>query len=357
VTVSSRLLVGMNRTTSRLRAALAAGVTVSALGLAVPAVAAPPVHAARVHTHVTQARLGSPPRVLLMEGRTINEPDGTSTRVPVAKLSGIYWSLVGRARHGFVLAHYDTHLHLDLYSLRHGSRQLLARTGAAPEDTQVLVGGTAGRIATWSLDDTAEHSLGAVYGAGGALLDQVKVHGGSRMLAFDGTRAVIAAHGRTQLWTPGSGKPVRLLSHQPVLASFAHDVLFLRIGSHLIGRTSLSAPGAPHWQAPFGPVGLSGDGRLVVGNVLGHTDRIQVRRVRDGHIVADLAVPGHANSQPLLLEDDHHVLVQATVRHRGVSLFRCGFQGHCVRTWPWRSASLFAGWHFSGPGLGTGFET
>jgi hypothetical protein len=140
------------------------------------------------------------------------------------------------------------------------------------------------------------------------------------------------------------------------LASLSHDVLFERLPSGRSGPTSLSAPGTPTWTAPFKATGLSADGRLVVGDVRGPSDRIQVRQVGSGKVVADLAVPGHANWQPLAIQGNHQVLVQATVHGKGRSLFRCDFQGTCLRTWSWLSDSIFAGSHFSGPAFGIDFD-
>lgn len=329
---------------------------VTTSGLAM--LAAPATAAAPVRTHLAQARLGSLPRVLLMEGRSINRPHEAPVRVPLPPLSGTYWSLVGRASHGYLLVNYDNHLHLDLYRLQHGSRTLLARTGAIPEYADVLAGDGGRRVAFWSQDNTAEHSVGKVYDARGHLRSKIRVTGSSRMLDFDGSRAVISGPS-TSLWTVGSA-PTTISSEHADLASLRHDLLFVRTSDGTVGPTPLSAPGVPSWTAPFKPTGLSADGHLVVGDVTGHTDRVQVRRVGNGHVVADLAVRGHVNSEPLLFEGDHRLLVQALVHHEGLSLFRCGFSGastgHCVRTWPWRSASFFAGWHFSGPDLGTGFR-
>jgi hypothetical protein len=175
------------------------------------------------------------------------------------------------------------------------------------------------------------------------------------MLDFDGDHAVVSGP-TTSLWTAGSA-PVQISADHAYLASLRYDLLFVRTASGRVGPTSVSAPGTPSWTAPFKPTSLSADGRLVVGDQTGHTDRIQVRRVSDGHVVADLAVRGHVNDEPLVLENDHHLLVEALVGHRGLSLFRCGFSGHCVRTWGWLSGSVFSGAHFSGPGLGTGFRT
>ena len=84
----------------------------------------------------------------------------------------------------------------------------LAR-GATPEDAQVLVGGAAGRIASWSLDDTAEHSVGKVFAAGGRLIQQVRVPGASRMLAYDGRRAVVSGRKATRM-PPASGPSISL---------------------------------------------------------------------------------------------------------------------------------------------------
>jgi hypothetical protein len=346
-----RLLVGMKRSPSRLRAVLAAVATVSAIGL----VAGPATAGGPVPTHLSHAPLGPPPGVLLMEGRSINRPDGTSQHVPIPRLSGTYWSLVGPAPGGYLLVNYDNHLHLDLYRLSHGARHLLARTRAIPEYADVLAADHGRRVAFWSQSNTAEHSVGKVYDARGRLVTQTRVAGSSRMLDFDGDHAVVSGP-TTSLWTAGSA-PVQISADHAYLASLRYDLLFVRTASGRIGPTSVTAPGTPSWTAPFKPTGLSADGRLVVGDQTGHTDRIQVRRVSDGHVVADLAVRGHVNDEPLVLENDHRLLVEALVAHRGLSLFRCGFSGHCVRTWGWLSGSLFSGAHFSGPGLGTGFRT
>jgi hypothetical protein len=351
VTVSSRLLGGMNRTATQWSAGVAVLVAVSGLGLTTT----PATAATRVETHLARAHRGPAPHVLLMEGRTLNRANGSSLRVRMSRPASIYWSLVGRSPGGYVLARYDTHLHLDLYRLSHGTRHLLARTGGTPEDEQVLGGPGGRRTASWSPTPTAETSVGKVFGPDGTLVAQTKVSGDSQMLAFDGKHVVFSGSGTT-LWTLGS-TPTTISSDRAVLASFDHDLLFLHVSAGEIGATSLSAPGSPSWTAPFTPTQVSADGRLVVGDVTGRSDRVQVRRVSDGHVVADLAVRGHANGQPLVLEGNHHVLLQARVPHRGLSLFRCGFTGHCVRTWSWLSASIFAGWHFSGPGFGTGFET
>jgi hypothetical protein len=346
----------MNRTSARLGAGLAVSLTVAlTFSGAGPATSAAPAAARTVTVHLAHAPMGAPPRLLLMEGRTINLPDGRQQRVQLGKNAGTYWSLVDRGLGGYVLANYDNKLHLDLFTLRHGSRQLLAHTGGTPEEQQVLAAPGGRKVASWSPSQTAEHSLGKVYGSSGKLVARVKVAGDSRMLAFDGHEAVVSGSS-TSLWTLGS-TPVTISSDPAVLASLDHDLMFIRTAVGVTGPTSVSAPAAPAWTASFLPTGLSADGTLVVGDVPGHSARIQVRRVTDGHVVADLAMKLHANSQPLVLEDDHHILVQSLVGHHGISLFRCGFGGHCVRTWSWQRSSIFAGWHFSGPGFGTGFET
>jgi hypothetical protein len=345
----------MKLTAPRLRVVLTTVLTtvlaVSGIGLFLgPATAATPVP-----THLAHAQVGPPPDVLMMEGRSINRPDGTSLRVPLPRLSGTYWSLVSSAPGGYLLVNYDHHLHLDLYRLRHGTRHLLARTRAVPEYADVLAADNGRRVAFWSQGNAGEHTVGKVYDARGRLVTQVRVAGSSRMLDFDGDRAVISGP-TTSLWTTGAA-PVQISADHAYLASLRYDLLFVRTADGRVGPTSVTAPGAPAWTAPFKPTALSADGRLVVGDVTGHTDRVQVRRVGDGHVVADLAVRGHVNDEPLVLEDDHHLLVEALVDHHGRSLFRCGLTGHCVRTYGWLSGSVFSGAHFSGPGLGTGFRS
>jgi hypothetical protein len=173
------------------------------------------------------------------------------------------------------------------------------------------------------------------------------------MLDFSGRQAVVSGPD-TLLWSAGQ-VPAVISDQHAVLASFAHDVMFLRTSAQATGPTAISAPGTPAWTAPFLPTAVSADGTLVVGHAVHDGSRIEVRRVADGHLMADLRVPGHSSSAPLWFQDVHHVLFQAHVAHEGSSLFRCDLAGSCTRTWKWLPTSVFSSWHFSGPVIGVNF--
>ena len=125
------------------------------------------------------------------------------------------------------------------------------------------------------------------------------------------------ARGRTTLVSPGPGAR---------LADLAADVLVRRAdGISRVAR--LSRPARVRWTSPLVP--LATDGRLVL--LAGPTGAaVEVRRIGDGRLVADLAADrsaGRDGIEPTQAwwDDADHVLLSD-----GSRLVRCGVDGDCV---------------------------
>ncbi len=71
--------------------------------------------------------------------------------------------------------------------------------------------------------------------------------------------------GRTRVMDWVSHSTCTRIATVAVAADLGHDLLWVRANGRIFGPTSLSAPDAPAWAAPFPPLGLSPEGATAAG--------------------------------------------------------------------------------------------
>jgi hypothetical protein len=127
-----------------------------------------------------------------------------------------------------------------------------------------------------------------------------------RILDFTGPRMILDRRS-TWSWRPGRA-PLRIDRRHANFADVQHDLVSLRARDGRYGLTKLSHPSRLRWKARFRPDAASPDGTKVVGVhvTAHHREILQVRRVRNGAVLAHFLV--HGKGYPARWEDNHTVL-------------------------------------------------
>lgn len=144
-------------------------------------------------------------------------------------------------------------------------------------------------------------------------------------------------------WVPRTSETV--IARRAAFVDLQRDLAFVRVQGRDYGPTSVSAPAAPAWSAPFAPLDISPDGGRALGLRISRSsfdDRgvVEVRSMTDGSLLDAIALGDHvtmdnwsittSHEQTLRWEDDSHYVVQMPVRG-GAVLVRCRVGGRCER--------------------------
>lgn len=212
---------------------------------------------------------------------------------------------------------------------------------------------------SWRLDRDGHAIVGTMYDRGGATTWVRDASTGQRLdnressvyyTPFDVADGHVAGLGENEVggvravdWQPGVGETV--IARRADYVSLRRDLVFVRVSGRDYGPTSISAPAAPHWSAPFEPLDISPDGAHAVGLRVprsGFDDRgvIEVRSMADGRLLDAISLGDHftmenwsitsAHEQTVRWETDTRFVVELAVRG-GAVLVRCRAAGRCER--------------------------